>query len=147
MKKIVLRIGGMTCSACSSGLEKYLSRQEGVSSASVNLVLSLATIEYENLSKKDLERFVKEAGFQSLGEFKGVEDLESKKEIHRIRNFDSHHDVFRNGRDVRSSYHSFSKYGLSGAFIFRSSFDYDRLFDFWIRYFKKWIYEFDSSYA
>ena len=61
MKKIVLRIGGMTCSACSSGLEKYLSRQEGVSSASVNLVLSLATIEYENLSKKDLERFVKEA--------------------------------------------------------------------------------------
>lgn len=80
MKKIVLRIGGMTCSACSSGLEKYLSRQEGVSSASVNLVLSLATIEYENLNKKDLERFVKEAGFQSLGEFKGVEDLESKKE-------------------------------------------------------------------
>ena len=80
MKKVVLRIGGMTCSACSSGLEKYLSRQEGVSSASVNLVLSLATIEYENLSKKDLERFVKEAGFQSLGEFKGVEDLESKKE-------------------------------------------------------------------
>ena len=80
MKKIVLRIGGMTCSACSSGLEKYLSRQEGVSSASVNLVLSLATIEYENLSKKDLERFVKEAGFRSLGEFKGVEDLESKKE-------------------------------------------------------------------
>lgn len=80
MKKIVLRIGGMTCSACSSGLEKYLSRQEGISSASVNLVLSLATIEYENLSKKDLERFVKEAGFQSLGEFKGVEDLESKKE-------------------------------------------------------------------
>ena len=80
MKKIVLRIGGMTCSACSSGLEKYLSRQEEVSSASVNLVLSLATIEYENLSKKDLERFVKEAGFQSLGEFKGVEDLESKKE-------------------------------------------------------------------
>lgn len=80
MKKIVLRIDGMTCSACSSGLEKYLSRQEGVSFASVNLVLSLATIEYENLSKKDLERFVKEAGFQSLGEFKGVEDLESKKE-------------------------------------------------------------------
>ena len=80
MKKIVLRIGGMTCSACSSGLEKYLSRQEGVSFASVNLVLSLATIEYENLSKKDLERFVKEAGFQSLGEFKGVEDLEIKKE-------------------------------------------------------------------
>ena len=59
MKKIVLRIDGMTCSACSSGLEKYLLKQNGVLSASVNLVLSLATIEYENLEIKDLERFVK----------------------------------------------------------------------------------------
>lgn len=80
MKKIVLRIDGMTCSACSSGLEKYLLKQNGVLSASVNLVLSLATIEYESLEVKDLERFVKEAGFQSLGEFKGVGDLEVKKE-------------------------------------------------------------------
>ena len=40
MKKIVLKIGGMTCSACSSGLEKYLNKQEGITSATVNLVLS-----------------------------------------------------------------------------------------------------------
>lgn len=84
MKKIVLRIDGMTCSACSSGLEKYLLKQNGVLSASVNLVLSLATIEYENLEVKDLERFVKEAGFQSLGEFKGVGDFEVKKEDKKV---------------------------------------------------------------
>ena len=74
MKKIVLKIGGMTCSACSSGLEKYLNKQVGITSATVNLVLSIATIYYENITIKDIERFIKEAGFTSLGEFKGIED-------------------------------------------------------------------------
>ena len=71
MKKIVLNIEGMTCSACSNGLEKYLNKQDGIVSASVNLVMATALIEYEdNLSIKDLNRFVKEAGFKSLGEKK-----------------------------------------------------------------------------
>ena len=69
MKKVILNIEGMTCSACSNGLEKYLNKQNGVISANVNLVMATAQIEYdENLSIKDLERFVKEAGFKSLGE-------------------------------------------------------------------------------
>ena len=71
MKKIILNIEGMTCSACSNGLEKYLNKQDGVINASVNLVMATALIEYEdNLSIKDLNRFVKEAGFKSLGEKK-----------------------------------------------------------------------------
>ena len=69
MKKIVLNIEGMTCSACSNGLEKYLKKQDGVIDASVNLVMATAIIEYEEfLTVEDLERFVKEAGFKSLGE-------------------------------------------------------------------------------
>lgn len=69
MKKIVLNIEGMTCSACSNGLEKYLNKQEGIIEASVNLVLATAMIEYEEkLTKKDLEKFIEEAGFKSLGE-------------------------------------------------------------------------------
>ncbi|MBO5138161.1 MAG: cadmium-translocating P-type ATPase [Bacilli bacterium] len=79
MKKIVLKIGGMTCSACSSGLEKYLNKQIGVKVANVNLVLSIATIEYENINKKNLERYIKEAGFESLGEFKGIDDIDTDK--------------------------------------------------------------------
>ena len=64
MKKIILRIEGMTCSACSSGLEKYLNKQDGIMNASVNLVLGNALIEYEdNLTIDDLNRFIKEAGF------------------------------------------------------------------------------------
>ena len=75
MKKIILKIGDMSCSACSSGLEKYLNKQDGIISANVNLVLANAMIEYEdNLEIKDLERFVKEAGFKSLGIYKGEEE-------------------------------------------------------------------------
>lgn len=68
MQKVILSIGGMSCSACSSGLEKYLNKQDGIINASVNLVLGQALIEYEdNLILNDLNRFVKEAGFESLG--------------------------------------------------------------------------------
>ena len=71
MKKINLKIGGMSCSACSNGLEKYLSKQTGVISASVNLVMANALIEYDEsvLNRKKIEKFVKEAGFESLGLF------------------------------------------------------------------------------
>ena len=70
MKKVILNIEGMTCSACSNGLEKYLNSQEGIEAANVNLVMSQAKIEYDEskLNIRDLDRFVKEAGFKSLGE-------------------------------------------------------------------------------
>jgi len=69
MKKTVLRIDGMSCSACSNGLEKYLNKQEKIKSAEVNLVMQTATISYDDsLSIKDLEKYISEAGFESLGE-------------------------------------------------------------------------------
>ncbi len=69
MKKIILSIDGMTCSACSNGLEKYLNKQKGITNASVNLVMKNATIEYDEklLNIDDIEKFVKESGFKSLG--------------------------------------------------------------------------------
>ena len=45
--KVILSIEGMSCSACSSALEKYLNKQKGVVDASVNLVLATATIMYD----------------------------------------------------------------------------------------------------
>ena len=76
MKKVLLKIDGMTCSACSTGLEKYLNKQDGVK-AIVNLVMNNASIEYDEklYTVEDLEKFIAKAGFESLG----VDNLEKEE--------------------------------------------------------------------
>lgn len=83
IRKIILSIDGMTCSACSNGLEKYLIKQKGIETASVNLIMANSTIEYDDtvLNQEKIEEFVKQAGFKSLGEFKEIKiEKKSKKE-------------------------------------------------------------------
>ncbi len=86
MKKINLSIDGMTCSACSNGLEKYLNKQKGIFNATVNLVMATATIEYDEnlLNQESIEKFVQEAGFKSLGEFKEIK-IEKKTQKEKIK--------------------------------------------------------------
>ena len=86
MKRILLSIDGMTCSACSNGLEKYLNKQNGIYNASVNLVMANATIEYDEkiLNVEKLEKFVIEAGFKSLGEFKQIK-FEEKTKTEKVK--------------------------------------------------------------
>ena len=87
MKKIILKIDGMTCSACSSSLEKYLLKQDGINDALVNLVMSSASISYEdNITIDDLNRFVSEAGFKSLGIYDEQEKKDDNKNIYFIVN-------------------------------------------------------------
>lgn len=83
MKNIILSIEGMTCSACSNGLEKFLNKQNGVINASVNLVMANATIDFDEkiLDIEKLEKFVKQAGFTSKGIYKEFKiEKKSKKE-------------------------------------------------------------------
>lgn len=70
MKNIILNVGGMTCSGCSAGLEKYLNKQDGIFSASVNLVLATVKIEYDEnlLDINKLNKFIGKSGFTSYGE-------------------------------------------------------------------------------
>ena len=86
MKKVLLKIDGMTCSGCSSGLEKYLNRQEGIKNATVNLVMNNANIEYDDkkLNIADLEKFVEKAGFKSLG-IDNFQKIEKKKKSEKNR--------------------------------------------------------------
>ena len=86
MKKIILAIEGMTCSACSNGLEKYLNKQNGIKQANVNLVMANASIEYDEkiLDIAKIEEFVKKAGFKSLGEFKEIK-VESKNKKEKVK--------------------------------------------------------------
>ena len=87
MKKIILKIDGMTCSACSSSLEKYLLKQKGINDALVNLVMSSASISYDdNITIDDLNRFVSEAGFKSLGVYDEQEDKNTNKNVYFIVN-------------------------------------------------------------
>lgn len=83
MKKVILSISGMTCSACSSGLEKHLNKQKGIIDATVNLVMQTASISYEdNITLEDLSKYVLDAGFISNGIFdetKEVKDNTKKK--------------------------------------------------------------------
>ena len=85
MKKVLLKIDGMTCSACSTGLEKYLNKQEGVK-ATVNLVMNNASIEYDEKKYEitDLEKFVAKAGFESLG-IDNFEKEEKKKSNEKFK--------------------------------------------------------------
>lgn len=80
-KIITLNIGNMTCSGCSSSLESMLIKINGVKNASVNLILAVAEIEFdENIIKKEeIEKKIKELGFESLGEEKTKKTNEKLK--------------------------------------------------------------------
>jgi Cu+-exporting ATPase len=63
-----LRITGMTCAACASRIEKGLSRMPGVASASVNLALETARVEYapSAVTIEDLIRKVEQLGYGAI---------------------------------------------------------------------------------
>ena len=88
MKSIILAIDGMTCSACSNGLEKYLNKQNGIFEANVNLVMANAAITYDEqiLNQEKIEKLIKQAGFKSLGIFKefNIEKNNKKEKIQFI---------------------------------------------------------------
>lgn len=87
MKKVILKIEGMTCSACSNGLEKYLNKQVGVKNAVVNLIMNNASVEYEEekIDIKKIEEYIKKAGFKSLGiDDLKVEEKKGKKEKNNV---------------------------------------------------------------
>ena len=86
MKNIILSIEGMTCSACSNGLEKYLNKQNGIINANVNLVMANASIDYNEhiLNQEKIEKYVKQAGFKSGGIFKEVK-IEKENKTEKIK--------------------------------------------------------------
>lgn len=87
MKKVALKIGGMTCSACSSGLERFLNKQIGVESAQVNLVMNNAQVLYddEKIDVSQIEKYIEKSGFESLGIYNfSKEEKGDTKENHKI---------------------------------------------------------------
>lgn len=65
MKKILLDISGMSCSACSSRIEKVISRMQGVEEINVNLLTSNAHLSFnENIiNEADIIARIEKLGF------------------------------------------------------------------------------------
>lgn len=88
--KAELNISGMTCAACSTKIERKLSKTDGVTKAAVNLATGKATIEYNpaQLKTADLIKTIEDLGYKA----KQAEELnqdrekaEREKEIRKLR--------------------------------------------------------------
>jgi len=68
-RNISLNIGGMTCAACVSHVEKALREVDGVESSAVNLATERATVQYAAgvAGIEDLRSAVEDAGYSVLG--------------------------------------------------------------------------------
>ena len=68
MMKCILKIEGMHCDGCAKRLENGLKQKEGIISAKVEYSQKRATIEYEKITRKEIEKYIGDIGFQSVGE-------------------------------------------------------------------------------
>ena len=82
MDRETIKIGGMTCAACSSRVEKALSKTEGISKASVNLATETAAVEYDPkiIRLTEIEDVVRKTGYEVLRAEK-----ESQVDEHKLR--------------------------------------------------------------
>ncbi len=66
--KVTIPIGGMTCAACSTRIEKSLNKTEGVLEASVNLATEKATITFDPtvIRLSELRAVIEKAGYKAL---------------------------------------------------------------------------------
>lgn len=72
VRRVNLKISGMTCSSCQATLEKFLNKQNGIYNATVSLVMSNALIEYDEsiLNVEKIEELINSTGYKSKGIFK-----------------------------------------------------------------------------
>src|SRR5204862_6582480 len=63
--KVTLPVSGMTCAACQSFIEKTLTKQPGVETASVNLMMNNATVTFrpEETSAESLVEAIRQTGY------------------------------------------------------------------------------------
>lgn len=89
-KTVTIPIGGMTCAACASRIEKALGKMEGVERISVNFATEKATVEYDTRRTRlsALKQQIEKTGYQALTLEKtvGVDEdrLRKEKEIRTL---------------------------------------------------------------
>lgn len=73
-ESVTFDVGGMSCTGCSSAVEKSLSRQKGVISANVNLAAEKAFVDFEpgEITTEELAQAIRSAGYEVRGEKKSL---------------------------------------------------------------------------
>jgi len=68
MEKSVLKISGMTCTACATRIEKGLNKVPGVVNTNVNVAMERATVEYDKskINVQDLEKKISDIGYKVI---------------------------------------------------------------------------------
>ena len=87
MKKEKYDVRGMTCSACSTRVEKTVEKLEGISNVSVNLLTNTMQVEYDEnkISGIDITDAVRKAGYKAFL-YGGTEGLKGEpKEVTKAR--------------------------------------------------------------
>jgi Cu+-exporting ATPase len=88
-QKLIFPVRGMTCASCVARVEQALKSVPGVVSVNVNLASEKATVDYaEGVAFADLQRSVKDAGYELGRETETLEDVaaSAEREIKKVRN-------------------------------------------------------------
>ncbi|MCL2276292.1 MAG: heavy-metal-associated domain-containing protein [Treponema sp.] len=81
MDKIILKIGGMGCAACSARIEKTLNALGGIETASVNLTAETASVSFNPriLKLQDIKNAVISAGYEVIDDLIDADDADNQK--------------------------------------------------------------------
>ena len=87
LAKIEVKIGGMTCAACSSRVERMVNRQAGVEECSVNLATEKAFVHYDStkISQVQIEATIIKTGYQIVKQNLVTNEEQEKYERARKR--------------------------------------------------------------
>ncbi len=77
-KKVIVRIGGMTCASCAQTIENALEETEGIIQASVNLATEKAIVTYDvtEIDYEGIKKVIEATGYQALGREEGATKYE-----------------------------------------------------------------------
>ncbi|HOU69893.1 MAG TPA: heavy metal translocating P-type ATPase [Methanothrix sp.] len=69
-KRVLIKVSGMACAACTAAVERSLLNLDGIASASVSLAAETVTVEYdpEKLRLSDMESAIRDAGYDVADE-------------------------------------------------------------------------------
>ncbi|NLZ94111.1 MAG: copper-translocating P-type ATPase [Firmicutes bacterium] len=75
LQKETLKVGGMSCAACASSIEKALQKNEGIAEAAVNFAAAKVTVTYnpQKISLQDIRRVITDLGYEVIEQLKEAE--------------------------------------------------------------------------